>query len=195
MIQPSRHGRMAMEVAQVMIVEPVSGGWLEGAPPLFSGYLGLFYDPADETRSFLVDAKKKDTDWIRLPQVVGVHANALASLTQLRIHFPRLTPEWAQAQLVKYNGEYMEACRQRAIKSGSVVSGALTLEIGAGGLGGVKLVNLYVDGRFRGAINTIPYVFRVDTTAMSKGEHSAELRAIDAGGATIRQIKRVFFVQ
>lgn len=195
MIQPSRHGKMALEVAQVMIVEPVSGGWLEGAPPLFSGYLGLFYDPTDETKSFLVDAKKKDTDWIPLPQVVGVHANALASLTHLRIHFPKLTPEWAQSQLVKSNTEYVEACRKKAIKNGSLVSGTLTLEMSANGLGGVRLVNLYVDGRFRGAINTIPYVFSVDTTGMSKGEHSAELRAVDAGGGTIGQIRKVFFVQ
>lgn len=195
MIQPSRHGKMALEVAQVMIVEPVSGGWLEGTPPLFSGYLGLFYDPTDETKSFLVDAKKKDTEWMALPKVVGVHGDSLASLTHLRIHFPKLTPEWAQAQLVKSNNEYVEACRKKAIKNGSLVSGTLTLEIVAEGLEGVKLVNLYVDGRFRGAINTIPYVFSVDTTAMSKGEHSAELRAVDAGGATIGHIRTVFFVQ
>lgn len=195
MVQPSRHARLALEVAQVMVVGPISGGWLEGTPPLFSGYLGLFYDPTDESKSFLVDCKRKDTDWMPLPETVGVHNDALASLTDIRIRFPKLTSEWAKSQLAQCHSEYLEACRAKALKTGSVVTGVLTIEIPGGGLQGVKLVNLYVDGQFRGAINTSPYVFKVDTSAMPKGEHSAELRAVNASGGTVRQITKVFFVQ
>ena len=195
MIQPSRHAKLAQEVAQVMIVAPISGAWLEGAPPLFSGYFGLFYDPTDDTRSFTVDAKKKGTDWIPLPQVIGVHEDALATLTDLRIRFPKLTAKSVNSQLAKCNAEYTAACRAKAIKSGSLVSGTLTLDMGGGGLEGVSLVSLYVDGQFRGAINTTPYVFTIDTGSLSKGEHSAELRAVDAGAASIKRLNRVFFVQ
>lgn len=195
MIQPSRHAKLALEIAQVMIVGPVSREWLEGSPPLFSGHFGLFYDPADETKSFVVDARKKGTDWMPLPQVVGVHDDALTSVTDFRIRFPKLTPEWVRSQLTKCSSDYYEACRARAARSGSLVSGTLTIEIPAKGLEGVKLVNLYVDGRFRGAINVQPYVFKLDTSAMAKGEHSVELRAVDAGGTAIRKVERVFFVQ
>ena len=195
MIQPSRHAKLAQEIAQVMIVAPISVGWLEGAPPLFSGHFGLHHDPADETKSFLVDARKKGADWSPLPQVVGVHGDALASLTDFRIRFPGLTPEWVKSQLAKCSSAYNEVCRARAIKSGSLVSGNLTLELPPKGLEGVRLVNLYVDGQFRGATNARPYVFSLNTDAMSKGEHSAELRAVDGSGTTIRQLKKVFFVQ
>ena len=195
MIQPSRHGREALEVAQVMIVEPVSEAWLEGAQPLFSGYFGLFYDPTDETKSFLVEARKEGADWMPLPQLVGVHEDALASFTDFRIRFPKLTSEWVKAQLAQRNAEYMEICRAKAARDGTLVSGTLTIQMAGDGLEGTKYVRLYVDGVFRGAINAEPYVFNIDTSALSKAEHLAEMRATDASGATMRQITKVFFVQ
>ena len=195
MIQPSRHGKEALEVAQVMIVEPVSEAWLEGMPPLFSGYFGLFYDPTDETKSFLVEARKEGADWMPLPQLVGVHEDALASFTHFRIRFPKLTSEWVKAQLAQRNAEYMEICRAKAARDGTLVSGTLTIQLEGDGLEGTKYVRLYMDGVFRGAINTEPYVFNIDTSVLSKGEHLAEMRAVDAVGATVRQMTKVFFVQ
>lgn len=205
MIQPSRHAMLSTEAFQILVVAPLSkdAPQLEGRPPLFSNYIGLAHDPADERNSFRVDVRTAQTDWMPLPPIVGKHDDALMKLpngagavTHIRIRFPELSPEWVQAETLRCARAYLEVCQEKALKRGTVItSGNLTLELDTAGLRGVQFVNLYVDGEFRGARNTGPYTFTLDTRTLSSGEHIAELRALDAQGTTLKRVAREFFVQ
>lgn len=106
MIQPSRHALESKETAQVMVVAPASSGaWLEGSPPLFSGYIGLAHDPGSESGSFAVDVRVAGGEWRALPPLVGRQDNALAEfrgggvVTHVRIRFPELSAEWIASQI------------------------------------------------------------------------------------------------
>lgn len=202
MVQPSRHAKSADNPYQIMVVGPVSksGHWLEGCPPLFSGYIGLADDPDDATHSFLVDIKRGGADWTPMPTLVGRNDNAFSgaperTLTAVRVRFPKLTPEWVASQVRKSAEACFQLARAAAVKRGSVVSGGLvTLSVGTVGPQ-VRFVNLYVDGIFRGVSNNTPFELSVDTSSLNEGEHVAELSAMDESGATIKSVRRSFFVQ
>lgn len=205
MIQPSRHARTSSEVPQILVVAPMSKGdpWLEGMPPLFSSYVGLSYDPSDEENSFRVDVRTFGSRWTPLPAIVGRHDDALKKMPNgagpvgyIRVRFPALSAKWVQAELARWSQKYLESCRAKARESGTLVTASrLTFRIDTAGLEGIYFVNLYVDDQFRGASNTPPYAFSLDTQALSVGEHVAEFRAVDARGVVLRQVRQVFFVQ
>ena len=124
MIQPSRHARSSCIDLQVMVVGPVSSGdsWLEGMPPLFSGYIGLA-DDGGENR-FYVDVKTNISGWMPLPTLIGKRDYALMKLpngagevTNIRLRFPKLSPEWIKAYLEKYSREYLQ--RQNSFSPGA----------------------------------------------------------------------------
>ena len=205
MIQPSHHAKGNPEVAQIMVVCPVSGddSWLEGTPPLFSGYIGLAYDLSDEKNSFRVDVRTATSDWMPLPELVGKQDNALmrmpnsaGAVTQIRIRFPEMSHEWIRAQVDRYSRVYLATCKAAAAKKGAVVTDdTLTLRVDTSRLQGVRLVSLYLDGEFKGASNTPPYAFTLDTRDLPAGEHTAVIRAVDSSGATLRRVSKTFFVQ
>ena len=114
MIIPSRHAKTILHTPQVMVVGPTSKdvSWLEGSPPLFSGYIGLA-DDGDEN-SFRVDVKTSNAGWMPLPTLIGKRDYALMKLpngagevTHIRLCFPKLSPEWIKAYLEKYSREYI----------------------------------------------------------------------------------------
>ena len=205
MIQPSHHAKGNFETAQIMVVASLSGGdtWLEGNPPLFSGYIGLASDPSDSRESFQVDIRTSISDWRPLPEVVGKNDRALESLsngagsvTAVRIRFPELSPAWIRSQLERCSRAYLEACRAQAARKGTIVSDpTLILRVNTSGLAQVKLVSFYLDGEFKGASNTPPYSFSLDTRALSPGEHVAVIRAVDESGSTLRRVAQTFFIQ
>lgn len=205
MIQPSHHAKGNPEIAQIMVVGPASrdDSWLEGTPPLFSGYIGLACDPSDEKQSFRVDVKTAASDWMPLPKLVGKQDNALMKLpnsagpaAQIRVRFPEMSPEWIRTQLDRYSRQYLASCKAAAAKKGAVVSDdTLTLRVDTSRLQGVQLVSLHLDGQFKGASNTPPYDFTLDIRELPPGEHTAVIRAVDSSGATLRRVSKTFFVQ
>jgi len=205
MLQPSRHARTSSETAQILVVAPVSEGdpWLEGAPPLFAGYIGLAHDPINEQNSFCVDVKTSGTDWRPLPPLVGRQDDALANMpdgagavTHIRIRFPELSTEWVRAELGRCSRSYLEACRAAGIRNGTVVrTPLLNIALDAPGLKNVQFARLYLDGTVTCISNSPPYTFLLDTRRLSEGQHVAELQAVDAHGRTLKRLKRAFFVQ
>jgi len=205
MLQPSRHARAAKEVAQILVVGPASpeAPWLEGTPPLFFGCIGLANDQAHEENSFRVDVRTSNSGWRPLPALVGRSDGALMTLpggpvTDIRIRFPVFSAEWIQAEIERGRLSYLNACRARALKSGTIVTGptvSLELKLTGFDLERVRLTCLYLDGQFRAASNTPGHVFSLNIENWPEGEHVALLRALDAGGEVVKRMKRVFFVQ
>lgn len=206
MIQPSRHAKTNFEINQICVVAPVSEGqqWLEGMAPIFSGYINLAYDPSDEHNSFDVDIKTDKSDWMPLPEMIGIREDALMHLpngagavTDIRVRFPELTADWVHAQLLHANKDYMTRGRARAQSNHApvITDDSLTLRVDTSKLQGIGFVNFYLDGEFRGSSNTPPYSFVLDTRAIPPGEHVAVIRAMDTSGSTVKEVPQSFFVQ
>lgn len=206
MIQPSRHAKSAPEINQVMVVRPVTTGgpWLEGMPPLFSGFLGLAYDPHDESNSFRVDLKTaKSVDWIPMPEIIGAHEDSLIHLpnnvgavTDIRIKFPLFTPDWTSRTIQSEADTYMTMARARAVKNHiTIISDEkLTLNVDASKLNEVGFVTLFIDGRLRSSTNAPPYSFTLSTKDLEPGDHTALIRAMSKGGSLQKEVTRQFFV-
>ena len=206
MIQPSRHAKTNSETNQILVVAPISDGgqWLEGMPPLFSGYVGLAYDPKDEQHSFRVDIRTDKSDWMPMPELLGRRDDALVhlpngkgTLTGIRLHFPDLSAAWVHSQIVLSSRQYMEKGRAHAVKNGVPIisDDALTLKIDASRLQELGFVNLYVDGEFKGSSNIAPFSFTLDTRSLARGEHVAVIRAIGATGTIMKESAQSFFIQ
>jgi hypothetical protein len=205
MIQPSRHAKSADNPAQVLVVAPVSGDrpWLEGTAPLFSGFIGLTDDPADERNSFRVYIKSGHSDWIKLPEMVGKDDKALLNmpegqgpLTDISIRFPQLTSQWVQAQAENSSARYFESARIQATKNGALVAdGLINVGFGSDLPNQVQYIDLYIDGAFCGVSNARPYTMSINTRTLTEGEHVAEIDAIDGVGTTVKSSRSIFFIQ
>ncbi len=95
-IQPYEHAKTQPPMPQAMVVKPVTGGKpLEGAPPLFFGYIGLAYDNGNPEESLRVEVKIHNGQWQSMPQLVGRLDTALSDLgvSHIRFVFPKLERE------------------------------------------------------------------------------------------------------
>jgi hypothetical protein len=205
MIQPCRHAKSAGEYWQVMVVGPVSpkAPWLEGSAPLFSGYFSLAWYPTDPKHSTQVRVRTNSSGWMDLPPMVGLDNQALMHLpggkgavTGIRIEMPRFSEELSNGEILRCSAEYEESRRLKAISNGTLIrSGAFTIDLDPSQSTGVKAVNLYLDGVFRGFSNSPPYCFSLDARGLDDGEHTAWLSGVDSRGATITRLVRSFYVQ
>ena len=205
MLQPSRHARQAGEIPQILVVGPPSPGdpWLEGSPPLFSGCIGLAYDPAHEENSFRVDVKTSASGWRPLPPLIGRSDDALMKLpggavTNIRIRFPAFSADWVRAEIERCRLAYLNGCRAMALKDGTIVTEPklnFGLKLSGSDLERVRLTCFYVDGRFRGVSDTSAHTFSLNVENMPEGEHVVELRGLDASGQIVKRVRREFFVQ
>ena len=205
MIQPSRHSKTISHHAQVMVVAPSSPDkpWLEGAAPIFGGYIGLASDNSNPTNSFMVDIKTTNSDWTALPSLIGKDDSALMHLpggkgavTDIRLRFPEFSPNWIRGELNRCNRAYLDAAKAEAIKKGSLLgSEPITIKFNNIASHKVTVVNFYIDGEFRGVSNNPPYEFTLNSRNLSAGEHAAQLEAKDAHGAKVGTMTRVFFVE
>ncbi|MCL6628012.1 MAG: hypothetical protein K6U00_00245 [Armatimonadetes bacterium] len=206
MIQPSRHALLAKGMPQVLVVGPASpeDSSLEGAPPLFSGCIGLAYHPGNEKESFRVDIKATGADdWVPLPPIVGRMDDALfklpgglGALADIRIVFPEFAPATIKSEIERCSSQYLQARKTEAQKSGRLFTGS-TLSIGldSQSLGGVSYVCLYVDGAFRGISNDPSTLFSVNTLLLGEGDHLIEVRGFDSSGQATKSVKKSIFVQ
>ncbi|MHB1000200.1 MAG: Ig-like domain-containing protein [Armatimonadota bacterium] len=202
-IVPSNHARSLDISPQIMIVAPVSPSThLEGTEPIFSKYIGLIYDPSDEKRNFNVKIKTVSSDWIPIPEIIGKRDNSLVSLpgsgesvTFIKLIFPEITTDWVVGQIQRSYQEHINLSKQQAAKNGTLITDeSITLSMSKSGMKNISYVNLYIDGSFRGVSNNPPYVFTINATALSPGEHHAELRAVDNGGNLLDKITKNFFI-
>jgi hypothetical protein len=203
MIQPSRHAANIPHGGEVMVVAPLQGStsWLEGAPPLFWGYVGLTDDPKNSEHSFRVDIKTSSGSWMELPLLVGKMEDILQRLpdgsgavTDIRLRFPSLSAEWIKQELGRYQETNREARRREAFKNGTLVSGVIEVQMDEVA-GDVQFVTLYIDGEFKGISNSAPYIFPIDTSRYTEEEHIVELKATDGRGNVIKRAVKEFFPQ
>lgn len=77
----------------------------------------------------------------------------------------------------------------------SVVKGTLNLEVTARYTERVQFVFFAVDGYLIGTSNTLPTIFRWDSTQVSDGEYVLEARAVDKEGRELALVRRRVLVQ
>ena len=204
MIQPSHHAGNVPHGGEVMVVGPTSpsGKWLEGTPPLFSGYLGLDCDEVHAEHSFRVEVKTTISDWVQLPVMVGkcddelLHLpNHLGRVTDIRIRFPDLSKSWLAGELRTAENEYRTERRAEAVRNGWMTRERLEYYADVSKLQSVSYVSLYVDGEFAGVSNCAPFSFLVDSGHLASGDHAAVMQAVTTGGERVSCGFKRFFVQ
>ncbi|NLC57435.1 MAG: hypothetical protein GX774_11405 [Armatimonadetes bacterium] len=219
-IEPSVHAKaIRYDAPQVMVVEPLEGqGALEGKPPLFSGYLGLFWDPRSADDSFTVEVKIDNGPWEPMPELMGrvgdaftapalaqyfkrrgVERKITSGLTHLRILFPRFD----RAAIARHLAEY--PAREVAQPAGAstspqgeqLVRGVVSLSATLKNVqdpSRISVVTVHVDGRIVAILNVPPYRYELDTRRYDNGRHEVELRAMDAQGGILAQRKMPILV-
>ena len=200
MIQPNRHGRSASEVAQVMLVAPSEPERpsLEGTPPLFRGNIGLAWDPSSEDNSFAVDIRCENSDWIRIPPLIGKQDDAFVRLpttgkavTELRIRFPKYEQTWLRDQVRKAYEDHLK----RAARFEEAITGCVSFCLDAAHAANAHFVGFYLDGECRGIVNSPPYCIEIDTSKLTAGEHIAEIKVFDQGGANVKTFTKRFITR
>jgi len=102
-IQPSEHAKTQPPMTQAMIIAPAPGKKpLEGAPPMFFGYIGLAYDPEHEENSIRVEVSTPKGGWHPMPEIVGREDYALSdrNITKFRFLFPSYSREFLSRMLI-----------------------------------------------------------------------------------------------
>lgn len=217
-IEPVQHAQQVSRYApQVMVVEPLEGqGPLEGQPPLFSGYIGLFWDRQSPERSFLAEVKIDNGAWEAMPEVVGkqddaftarrltdyfrslgVERQVTSGVTHLRVCFPRLDKSTVAHFLEGYPSVASTEPASATSTNPTRVQGVVTLNVELKNITDVSqiaMLIIYVDGRFVAMLNTSPFRHDLDTRRLSNGLHEVELRAVDAAGSIIAQKKTTILV-
>lgn len=204
-IVPAKNAKTLDITSQIMSVIPGDNSItndLEGVEPLFSGYINLSYDPADESKSFSVSIKTPSSDWMPFPELVGRQDNILTKLpingepvTFMKIKFPVITHDWIVEQVTKSALEYINISRQRTLKSGGVVTDKpFSLNMPQYDARDATYVNFYIDGSFRGISNNPPYEFHIDPSKLSAGNHIVEINAVDSNGNIIKTLEKKIFV-
>lgn len=196
-ILPSRHAARIGWIPQYMVIAPLThnSNALEGSPPLFSGHIGLAYDPSSEEGSFVFDVRTdRDERWRPLSELLGKRDDALAhylgrGISQIRLRFPRYSDGWAGKELIRSANAYVKA--RYGDKPAS--QGVLSFAMSTGDLTNVSFVSLFVDGTFRGMRSTAPFVFTVDTRKLPPGEHCVEMRASSGAGAVLKSAREWFY--
>jgi len=205
MIQPSYHSRIQpCPPNQVMIVGPENPAErvLEGKPPLFSGFVGLAYDPMDHANSCRAQVRIDGGDWENVPTVVGKVDNAFlpawltayygrlgqkrvvkTGVTHIRLLFPRLDKAFLTAQAGKYRTIYANTALSAA--GGEAVSGTVTINAAVKNNAPLAFVSIFLDGQPAGISNTVPYSYSWDTTRYDDGPHTIDVRGSDETGRVV----------
>lgn len=190
-ILPSKHARRIGRIPQYMVVAPVADDSppLEGAPVLFSEYIGLAHDPSTPSRSFLVDARMGGTEWRPLPALVGKKDDALAAVSHFRLRFPERSAE----SLERHVRASVEAYLRSKYGKKPPSTGILTFSLPNADLEGARFASLYVNQEFKGISSTPPFSFSIDSGKLPPGEHCVEIRGSNEAGVVVRSTKQWFY--
>ncbi len=181
-IQPSEHFKTQIPMPQTMAVAPIMGEHhFEGWTPLFSGYIGLAFDPKNPDNSMRAEMGFADGSWQPMPDVLGKEDDIFRRLrvTRIRLLFPRYSAERLAESLEN------AAARPR----GRTVKGFVKLQPGTSVDAGA-MVLFIIDGQVKGITNQSPYRLVWNTSDVSNGQHEVEIRINDSFGTTIRSEKR-----
>lgn len=222
-IEPSTHAKaVSFNAPQVLVVGPLEGqDSLEGQPPLFSGYLGLFWDRRAPEHSLTVEVKIDNGAWEPMPEVLGrqddaftaprlndyfrrrgVERRITSGVTHLRLLFPRLGPELVARALEPHQPGAGSSPIPGVAASGNGaaptrVRGVVTLNAELKNLVDPKQVAvmmIYVDGKVSAILNVTPFRHNLDTSRLTNGRHEVEMRALDPQGDILAQKKTMILV-
>lgn len=188
-IQPSVHATTQYPMPQAMVIAPLNGAHtLEGYQPVFSGYIGLAYDPAMPELSCRAEVSVSGGPWQPMPEIIGKQDSAISSrnITKIRIVFPRysksLVKTWL-AQEVKHMAQ-----------GKTVVKGTANLYPKKSPING-SVVTFAIDGQFKSATTQSPFAYSWDTTTVPNGEHQIDIAISDSNGNVSSTEQRIVVVQ
>lgn len=195
----------------IMVVGPRPGDnrGLEGTPPLFSGLIGLQNTPGNPANSFRVQVKIDGGAWEAMPELIGsdpllftaarlqqffadhgAHRSIQQGVTDFRIVFPHLEPNFATDQVrLAVNGAARGNINLGNLNDvDALVRGEIKVNVNLPGDDAqMKYVAFIVDGELRGYsnANTRPYAFAWDTRLESNGHHVITVRGEDPSGQVL----------
>jgi hypothetical protein len=187
-ILPSKHAKTQIPTTQAMVVGPVDGGQpLEGLHPIFSGYIGLAFDPANITNSIRAEVSVHGGPWEPMHQSIGKDDNYLANqgITKLRLLFPSYDQDFLTRSL--------DSSKVRKFASKNAVHGLILLRP-TSTTRHKSLVTFAIDGQVVGIISQPPYEYIWDTTSVTNGEHTVEIKIKDALGNERETQKRCIII-
>jgi len=204
MIQPYYHVSEQREGAvQVMVIGPrdKSKPVLEGAPPLFDGFINLADFPARPDCSYRAQVKIDNGDWEKVPKIVGKVNDAFTpaylksyfaglgksrdvkeGVTAIRLLFPRYDAGLVASDLKRETDAYMA----RAISSGTKPRGGTICISPKKQLSGI--VSFLVDGRAVFSTSSRPCTFAWDSTEYSNGFHTVDIVGEDGAVVESAQV-------
>ena len=213
MVQPYYHVREQQEGApQVMVIgsKDAAKPRLEGAPPLFSGCIGLSRYPNNHERSFRVQVSIDGGPWEDPPELVGKINDAFApaylesyftrigkpqkvqqGLTSFRLLFPEPDAKLMGDELRRESTDYTA----RALHSGAKsVRGSITITPRKSPPA-KSMVTFNVDGLPIYTSNQRPYYCAWDTTRFPNGFHELRIESCPAsGGEPVVETREVLVV-
>lgn len=184
-VQPFEHAKTQYPMPQAMVIAPAEGKCaLEGAAPVFFGYIGLSYDSKDPSNSTRVEVSYDGVNWSPMPQMIGKIDDAISSkkISRFRIVFPKYSPKFLSESLIKARS-----------KSGKAVSGTVVLRPSTVPQAG-SIVTYSVDGKASCATSQDPFDYEWDTRLFNNGEHQVEITVNDRSGAQIYTEKHDYSV-
>lgn len=210
MIQPYFHVCEQNETSpQVMVVGALdrSRPHLEGAAPLFEGYINLTRYREKPELSYRAEIKLDGGDWEPAPKLIGKIDNAFTA-TFLTDYFARqgtcrelkqgvtavrlLFPEPDEKLLAQDLSAERESCSQRAIVKGTRPRKGTFALTTRRRLAPGSMVDFYVDGAKVYSSNNPPYEFAWDSTTAANGFHSIEIES--DGPRPYREVRAVLVV-
>jgi hypothetical protein len=201
-IEPAYHNSQTEEASapQILIIGPYKAHSpsIEGTPPIFSGYFGLAWSPADPLYSWVCDIKtsSKPNEWQPMPEIIGNQPNAFTKLGVIafRVHRSQATDESIVAKWIADDHNTYSYSRLLLAQQGKidVARGAMPIQISL--LSTPSYVSLYVDGDFAGMTNSPPYSFDWNSNTVGDGEHVIEARAVDSGGDILSSLRKLIWV-
>ncbi|MBC7328675.1 hypothetical protein H5T87_11290 [bacterium] len=174
-----------------LIVSPLEGE-IAGSYPLFDGTIGLWDFGGN---GFRVEVSWNGNEWEEIPLLKGKIDDLASYLNKstkgkyrtafsyIGIIFPRIDITKAIKEVLK--GKIMEEMR--------IVRGKLDIEVRLEGEG-AKIVDLKIDGKLRAVKNYYPFVFTIDLSDLSEGEHIVEVSAKDENGDVLASKKQKIYV-
>jgi len=200
MVQPYYHANEQREgTVQVMVIGPrdKSKPVLEGAPPLFDGFINLADFPARPDCSYRAQVKIDNGDWEKVPKIVGKVNDAFTpaylkryfarlrdvkeGVTAIRLLFPKYDAGLIASDLKRETDAYTA----RAISSGTKPRGGTIGISPKKQLSGI--VSFLVDGRAVFSTSSRPCTFAWDSTEYANGFHMVDIVGED--GAVVESVR------
>jgi hypothetical protein len=176
---------------------------IEGTPPLFFGYIGLAYDPADLEHSWRCQIRKSDSSvWEEMPVMIGNDPQCIKKLgiAEFRILHNSGCEDlsWLDHRIDLCEKAF-ESRRELAAISGSEAIVRGTARIIPKSLAPnlhveVAYVQYFIENRLVGITNTSPYEWSWNTSSISDGEYAIDTKLYTTDGSMISADRSLYWV-